>query len=71
MSLTRPLHHLRLLGANHAPPSALWEYQSTHAGVLPDDASEAPALEAIANTLLTKAEVNKQALPTIQNDLVE
>ena len=42
-----------------------------HSGVLPDDASVSPELEAIANALLTKAEVNKQVLPAIPHDLVE
>ncbi|TCD69023.1 hypothetical protein EIP91_009086 [Steccherinum ochraceum] len=50
---------------------SLWEYQSRHSGALPDDDSATKELGDIAISLLTKAEVNKQALPTIPQDLVE
>ncbi|KAK7690322.1 hypothetical protein QCA50_006979 [Cerrena zonata] len=49
---------------------ALWEYQSKN-GRLPDDDSHVGELEATAVSLLTRADVNKQALPTIPRDLVE
>ncbi|KAI0269874.1 hypothetical protein BC834DRAFT_863729 [Gloeopeniophorella convolvens] len=50
---------------------ALWEFQSRHQGGLPDDPGHVDELENIANTLITKAEVNKDALPAIPRELVE
>lgn len=50
---------------------ALWELQSTHQGHLPDDIKYADDLESIANTLIAKAEVNKDAFPAISRELVE
>ncbi|KZT09311.1 uncharacterized protein LAESUDRAFT_723044 [Laetiporus sulphureus 93-53] len=50
---------------------ALWEYQAQHKGVLPHDAGEAAVLEQMANTLLSQADVNKQAMPSIPKELVE
>ncbi|GBE83231.1 hypothetical protein BKA93DRAFT_725681 [Sparassis latifolia] len=50
---------------------ALWEYQATHGGVLPDSQSEAVPLESVANALLTKADVNKQTLPSIPRATIE
>ncbi|KAI0916767.1 hypothetical protein AcV7_005840 [Taiwanofungus camphoratus] len=49
----------------------LWEYQSAHGGAIPDDVNEAPVLEGIANGLLAKVDVNKQAIPSISRDLIE
>ena len=51
--------------------TALWEYQTQHKGVLPHDAGEAAVLEQTANTLLSQADVNKQAVPSIPKELVE
>lgn len=50
---------------------ALWEFQSTHQGHLPDDTKNADELESVANTLIAKAEVNKDAFPAISRELVE
>ncbi|KAI0700044.1 hypothetical protein C8T65DRAFT_658511 [Cerioporus squamosus] len=50
---------------------ALWEYQATHAGSLPDDPMAAQELEEIANKLIGEAGVNKQVLPNIPRELVE
>ncbi|KAI0755292.1 hypothetical protein C8Q80DRAFT_423967 [Daedaleopsis nitida] len=50
---------------------AVWEYQATHGGALPDDAAAAAELEAIANKLISDADVNKQVLPAIPRELVE
>ena len=52
-------------------PPAIWEYQATHAGALPDDPGVAPELEAIANSLISNADVNKQVLPQIPRELIE
>ena len=52
-------------------PPALWEYQATHGGALPDDPAAAPELETIANKLIGDADVNKQALPGVPRELVE
>ncbi|PCH39747.1 hypothetical protein WOLCODRAFT_136479 [Wolfiporia cocos MD-104 SS10] len=49
----------------------LWEYQHSHAGALPDGADAAPTLENIANSLLQKASVNKQAIPHLPKELIE
>ncbi|TBU26012.1 hypothetical protein BD309DRAFT_749915 [Dichomitus squalens] len=50
---------------------AIWEFQATHAGALPDDPAAAPELEAIANKLIAEADVHKQVLPSIPKELVE
>ncbi|KAH8104846.1 hypothetical protein BXZ70DRAFT_922717 [Cristinia sonorae] len=50
---------------------ASWEYQSRHNGSLPDNLSAAKELGDIAVSLLSKADVNKQALPTIPQDLID
>ncbi|KAM5538636.1 hypothetical protein V8D89_007665 [Ganoderma adspersum] len=50
---------------------AIWEYQATHGGALPDGPAAAPELEAIANKLIANADVNKQVLPSIPKELVE
>ncbi|KAI0004481.1 hypothetical protein BJV74DRAFT_377837 [Russula compacta] len=50
---------------------ALWEFQSVHQGHLPDDPIFADELETILNTLVTRAEVNKDAFPAIPRQLVE
>jgi hypothetical protein len=51
--------------------SAIWEYQSTHQGDLPNDIHHASELQAIANTLLANAEVNKQVITSMPQDLIE
>lgn len=50
---------------------ALWEFQARHGGQLPNEAPHAAELEQIATALLTKLEVNKQALPAIPRELIE
>ncbi|KAF7795363.1 hypothetical protein EIP86_006520 [Pleurotus ostreatoroseus] len=50
---------------------ALWEFQTRHKGVLPEDSNYAAELEQIATALLTKAEVNRQALPVMPRELIE
>lgn len=50
---------------------ALWEYQATHSGALPDDPMAAQELEEIANKLIGEAGVNKQVLPNIPRELIE
>jgi ubiquitin-like 1-activating enzyme E1 A len=49
----------------------LWEFQSIRQGHLPDDPIYADELEAIANSLIAKAEVNKEAFPAIPRVVVE
>lgn len=50
---------------------AVWEYQTAHQGALPDDPAAAAELEAIANRLISEADVNKQTLPSIPRELIE
>lgn len=50
---------------------AIWEYQSSHRGELPDDISHAQDLGKIANGLLSAADVNQQIITTMPNDLIE
>lgn len=50
---------------------AIWEYESLHRGALPDAIEAAPALEVIANSLISAADVNKQVLTTIPRELIE
>ncbi|EIW51513.1 E1 ubiquitin-activating protein AOS1 [Trametes versicolor FP-101664 SS1] len=50
---------------------AVWEYQSAHQGALPDDPAAAAELEAIANRLISEADVNKQTLPSIPRELID
>ncbi|KAH9980227.1 hypothetical protein BGW80DRAFT_1274162 [Lactifluus volemus] len=50
---------------------ALWEFQSRRQGHLPDDPIYADELEAIANSLIARAEVNQEAFPAIPRSLVE
>ncbi|KAH9969636.1 hypothetical protein BC827DRAFT_1257513 [Russula dissimulans] len=50
---------------------ALWEFQSVHEGHLPDDSVYTDELETISNTLIARAEVNKEAFPAIPRELVE
>ncbi|KAI0084783.1 hypothetical protein BDY19DRAFT_997352 [Irpex rosettiformis] len=50
---------------------ALWEYQARHDGLLPSDVDKAGEIEAIAADLVTKAQVNRQALPNVPKELVE
>ena len=49
----------------------MWEFQTLHNGVLPEDSNHAAELEQIATALLTKAEVNRQALPVMPRELIE
>lgn len=49
----------------------MWEYQAVHQELLPDDEAAVQELEAIANRLISEAEVNKQVLPGIPRELVE
>jgi ubiquitin-like 1-activating enzyme E1 A len=50
---------------------ALWEFQSVHQGQLPEDPVHVDELETISNTLLARADVNKDAFPAIPRELVE
>ncbi|KAH9997836.1 hypothetical protein BJV77DRAFT_981829 [Russula vinacea] len=50
---------------------ALWEFQSVHQGHLPDDSLYVDELETISNTLIARAEVNKDAFPAMPRELVE
>ncbi|KAH9890067.1 hypothetical protein C8Q73DRAFT_652933 [Cubamyces lactineus] len=50
---------------------AVWEYQATHQGALPNDPATAAELESIANRLISEADVNRQTLPSIPKDLIE
>ncbi|KAL4080737.1 hypothetical protein J3A83DRAFT_4202115 [Scleroderma citrinum] len=50
---------------------ALWEYQKTHDGKLPDGPDATAELLSIANTILSEADVNRQALSTMPSELVE
>jgi len=50
---------------------AVWEYQHTHAGQLPESLEATPELLSIANSLLKASEVNKQVLDTMPLDLIE
>jgi len=52
-------------------PKAIWEYQSSHQGSLPNDIQYANELQTIANTLLANADVNKQVITTMPQDLIE
>jgi len=49
---------------------AVWEFQSRHDGVLPDDFEHAAQLESIASTLFTAADVNK-VVKSIPRELIE
>jgi ubiquitin-like 1-activating enzyme E1 A len=50
---------------------AIWEYQSSHQGNLPNDIQHAGELQTVANTLLANADVNKQVITTMPQDLIE
>jgi len=50
---------------------AIWEYQSLHHGNLPNDIKHASELQAIANSLLANADVNKQVITAMPPDLIE
>ncbi|KAI0647712.1 hypothetical protein C8Q79DRAFT_905348 [Trametes meyenii] len=50
---------------------AVWEYQSSHQGTVPDDPAAAAEIEAIANKLIAAADVNKQTLSSIPKELVD
>lgn len=49
---------------------ALWQYQSAHNGQLPGDAACAAELEKDANSLLTKADVNKEAITSVSREFL-
>ncbi|KZP31522.1 hypothetical protein FIBSPDRAFT_18579 [Athelia psychrophila] len=50
---------------------ALWEYQSSHNGELPDGSHAATELQARANDLLAAADVNKQVLAAVPLEMIE
>lgn len=50
---------------------AVWEFQSLHGGSLPDSSEHADELEAIANKLLSAADVNKQVATAVPRTLIE
>ncbi|KAI0669178.1 hypothetical protein C8Q78DRAFT_977925 [Trametes maxima] len=50
---------------------AVWEYQASHQGSLPDDPAATAELEAIANKLIAAADVNKQTLSSIPKEVVD
>ncbi|KAG6841708.1 hypothetical protein C0991_007980 [Blastosporella zonata] len=50
---------------------AIWQYQSLHAGDLPNDLSAATELQSIANSLITEADVNKQVLTEAPETLLQ
>ncbi|KAJ7574412.1 hypothetical protein C8J56DRAFT_979563 [Mycena floridula] len=50
---------------------AVWEYQSSHQGVLPSDVAHAEALRSVADSLISGADVNKQILATAPEDLIQ
>ena len=52
-------------------PSALWEFQSKHRGLLPCRTEDGPELQMIADALLQTADVNKQALNNVPSDLIQ
>lgn len=49
---------------------ALWQFQSLHKQ-LPNDITHADELEAMANSLLLSADVNKQVLSSVPRSLIE
>jgi len=49
---------------------AIWEFQALHNGQQPTNTFDAQELESIANDLISVADVNKQVLPAISQDLV-
>jgi ubiquitin-like 1-activating enzyme E1 A len=69
--LGRHSFFVRLNDCNDWTQLALWEFQSVHQSHLPDDTIYTDELENISNTLITKAEVNKDAFPAIPRELVE
>ncbi|KAF8645196.1 hypothetical protein AX16_008023 [Volvariella volvacea WC 439] len=50
---------------------AIWQYQSTHNGQLPNSFEHAAELESIANTLVAEADVNRQVLTEVPKELIE
>ncbi|KDQ62549.1 hypothetical protein JAAARDRAFT_30452 [Jaapia argillacea MUCL 33604] len=50
---------------------AIWEFESLHRGMLPDDVSHAQELLSVANRLLEEGGVNKQFITSMPSDLVE
>ncbi|KIM89081.1 hypothetical protein PILCRDRAFT_768178 [Piloderma croceum F 1598] len=50
---------------------AIWEYQSLHQCNLPNDINHTSELQTIANGLLANADVNKQVIATMPQDLIE
>ncbi|KAF9257508.1 hypothetical protein L218DRAFT_935725 [Marasmius fiardii PR-910] len=49
---------------------AIWQYQSTHDGKLPEQEEEAEEVQRIADALVLEADVNKQVLTTVRPDLI-
>ena len=55
------------------PPirKALWEYESRHQNKLQDGIDHMLELESIANSLITEANVNGEAIKTVPQDLIQ
>ncbi|KZT28337.1 hypothetical protein NEOLEDRAFT_1058770 [Neolentinus lepideus HHB14362 ss-1] len=49
----------------------LWEYQSSHKGALPDGVNCASELQTAANSLLSAADLNKQAISAVPSEIIE
>jgi ubiquitin-like 1-activating enzyme E1 A len=60
-----------LVSANDLDTTALWEFQSVHQGHLPDDSIYVDELETVSNTLIARADVNKDAFPAMPREVVE
>lgn len=55
---------------SHLSSKALWEFEISKQH-LPNDVQEAAELQSVANTLLSNADVNKQVIITMPQDLIE
>ncbi|CAA7261385.1 unnamed protein product [Cyclocybe aegerita] len=49
---------------------AIWQFESKHSR-LPNDVSDTNELEAMSNSLISEADVNKQVLTTVPRELIE
>ena len=65
------IHLFHQVGANAHDPLALWEYQSKHDGELPDNEGHAAELQAVANSMLSSAGVNTQAIVAVSQELTQ
>lgn len=76
-ALQRSWRHFSKRQAKDANPTvlfallALWEFESRHQGHLPNNADETEELESISNTLISQAEVNRQAFTGSSKELFE